>query len=121
MELEKVTAEIRPRTQWEAIDLGVRLTGEHAMSLLKGWMASVFPLGILILVICYQSVGWGMFLIWWLKPIWERVALHPLSRSLFGEHPTWRETMKVLPKELNKNKGLVLIGLILTAMGWFLH
>ena len=121
MELEKVTAEIRPRTQWEAIDLGVRLTGEHAMSLLKGWMASVFPLGILILVICYQSVGWGMFLIWWLKPIWERVALHPLSRSLFGEHPTWRETMKVVPKELNKNKGLVLIGLILTAMGWFLH
>jgi hypothetical protein len=121
VELEKVTAEIRPRTQWEAIDLGVRLTGEHAISLLKGWMASVFPLGILILVICYQSVGWGMFLIWWLKPIWERVALHPLSRSLFGEHPTWRETMKVLPKELNKNKGLVLIGLILTAMGWFLH
>lgn len=121
MELEKVTAEIRPRTQWEAIDLGVRLTGEYAVSLLKGWMASVFPLGILILVICYQSVGWGMFLIWWLKPIWERVALHPLSRSLFGENPTWRETMKVLPKELNKNKGLVLIGLILTAMGWFLH
>ena len=49
MELEKVTAEIRPRTQWEAIDLGVRLTGEHSISLLKGWMASVFPLGILII------------------------------------------------------------------------
>ena len=121
MELEKVTAEIRPRTQWEAIDLGVRLTGEHAISLIKGWMASVFPLGILILAICYQSVGWGMFLIWWLKPIWERVALHPLSRSLFGEHPTWRETMKVLPKEVIKNKGLVLMGVALTALGWYLH
>lgn len=116
-----MTAEIRPRTQWEAIDLGVRLTGEHSISLLKGWMASVFPLGILILATCYQSVGWGMFLIWWLKPIWERVALHPLSRSLFGEHPTWRETMKVLPQEMLKNKGLVLMGLGLTAVGRFLH
>ena len=44
MELEKVTAEIRPRTQREAIDLGLRLTGEHSIALLKGWMTSVFPL-----------------------------------------------------------------------------
>lgn len=121
MELEKVTAEIRPRTQWEAIDLGLRLTGEHSISLLKGWMASVFPLGVLILAICYQSVGWGIFLIWWLKPIWECVALHPLSRSLFGEHSTWHDNMKVLPAEVFKNKGLVLIGVSLTALGWFLH
>ena len=121
MELEKVTAEIRPRTQWEAIDLGLRLTGEHSIALLKGWMTSVFPMGLLILGICHQSVGWGIFLIWWLKPIWECVALHPLSRSLFGEHSTWRENVKVLPDEVFKNKGLVLIGVILTALGWFLH
>merc|ERR1711965_633196 len=29
--------------------------------------------------------------------------------------------MKVLPAEVSKNKGLVLIGVILTALGWFLH
>ncbi|MDB4573269.1 hypothetical protein N9010_00720 [bacterium] len=29
--------------------------------------------------------------------------------------------MKVLPDEVFKNKGLVLIGVILTALGWFLH
>ena len=121
MELEKVTAEIRPRTQWEAIDLGLRLTGEHSIALLKGWMASVYPLGLLILGICHQSVGWGIFLIWWLKPIWECVALHPLSRSLFGEHSTWRESIKVLTDEVFKNKGLFLLGVILTALGWFLH
>lgn len=121
MELEKVTAEIRPRTQWEAIDLGLRLTGEHSIVLLKGWMTSVFPLGLLILAICHQSVGWGIFLIWWLKPIWESVALHPLSRSLFGEYSTWRESMKVLLDEGSKNKELVLIGVSLSALGWFLH
>jgi hypothetical protein len=117
MELEKVTAEIRPRTQWEAIDLGVSLVRAHASALLKGWMASVYPLCLLILVLSWNSMGWGLFLIWWLKPVWERVALHPLSRSLFGEHPTWRETMKVLPAELLKNKGLVIMGVVLTLTG----
>lgn len=121
MELEKVTAEIRPRSQWEAIDLGVRLASEHAVAVIKGWMASVYPLAALILILCHQSVGWGVFLIWWLKPIWERVALHPLSRSLFGEHPGWRETMKVLPGQMKKNKVLVLMGLALTAIGWWIH
>jgi hypothetical protein len=117
MELEKVTAEIRPRTQWEAIDLGVSLVRAHASALLKGWMASVYPLCLLILVLSWNSMGWGLFLIWWLKPVWERVALYPLSRSLFGEHPTWRETMKVLPAELLKNKGLVIMGVVLTLTG----
>ena len=118
MELEKVTAEIRPRTQWEAIDLGISLVRAHASALLKGWMASVYPLGILILAVSLNfSIFWGCFLIWWLKPIWERVALHPLSRSLFGEHPTWKETMRVLPAQLLKNKVFVLIGVVLAVVG----
>ena len=121
MELEKVTAEIRPRSQWEAIDLGVRLVSRNAPSLFKGWMSSVYPLAVLILLLCHQSLGWGVFLVWWLKPIWERVALHPLSRSLFGEDPTWRESAAVLPRELRKNKGLVLTGVALTALGWWIH
>jgi hypothetical protein len=121
VELENVTAEIRPRSQWEAIDLGVSLVRAHAIGLLKGWMASVYPACLLILAVCWNSIGWGLFLIWWLKPIWERVALHPLSRSLFGEHPTWRETMKVLPTELLKNKGLALMGVTLTWVGWLIH
>lgn len=121
MQLEKVTAEIRPRTQWEAIDLGVRLVSEHIIPLIKGWLASVLPLCLFILALCYNSIGWGIFLIWWLKPILERVALHPLSRSLFGEHPTWRETMKVLPAELKKNIRLVIVGVVLTAIGWLVH
>lgn len=117
MELEKVTAEIRPRTQWEAVDLGVSLVREHRVGLFKGWMASVYPVCLLILLATWSASLWGAFLIWWLKPVWECVALHPLSRGLFGEHPTWRESMKVLPKELIKNKSLVFLGLLFTSVG----
>ena len=121
MELEKVTAEIRPRTQWEAIDLGVRLVARHAAGLIKGWMSSVYLLAAVILLVCADSVGWGVFLVWWLKPVWERVALHPLSRNLFGEDPTWRESARVLPGELWKSRVLVGMGVILTTLGWWIH
>ena len=120
MELEKVTAEIRPRTAWEAVDLGLSLVRVHAVALLKGWMASVYPVCLLILTLSWSSMFWGVFLIWWLKPVWERVALHPLSRSLFGEHPTWRETMRVLPRELLKNKVLVIMGVVSALIGTLL-
>jgi len=121
MELEKVTAEIRPRSEWEAIDLGISLTRVHFGIIFKGWFATVIPACLLIYLACWNSMGWGVFLIWWLKPIWERVALHPLSRKLFGETPTVRGTMKVLPQELVRNKRLVIMGLALTGMGWWIH
>jgi len=82
MELEKVTAEIRPRSEWEAIDLGIGLTRAHFGMIFKGWFATVIPACLLIYLVCWDSMGWGAFLIWWLKPIWERVALHSWC---FGE------------------------------------
>lgn len=121
MELEKVTAEIRPRTPWEAIDLGIRLTAVNATTLLKGWMGSVYPLALLILAVSHQAVGWGVFLIWWLKPVWERVVLFALSRNLFGETPTSREMMKVLPREMARNGVFALSGLGLALAGWWIH
>lgn len=121
MELEKVTAEIRPRSEWEAIDLGIGLTRAHFGMIFKGWMATVIPACLLIYLLCWNAMGWGVFLIWWLKPIWERVALHPLSRKLFGETPTVRGTMKVLPQELIRNKRLVIMGIALTGIGWWIH
>jgi len=117
MELEKVTAEIRPRTQWEAVDLGLSLVRQHAWLLAKIWMGSVIPLCLLILGLFWNALFWGCFLIWWLKPIWERVTLFPLSRSLFGETPTVSQGMKVLPQELRRNWKLVALGLVLSLVG----
>ena len=84
MELENVTAEIRPRSQWEAIDLGVSLVRAHAIGLLKGWMASVYPACLLILAVCWNSIGWGLFLIWWYG--WMALSDGD-SRLALVEHP----------------------------------
>ena len=121
MELEKVTAEIRPRSDWEAVDLGVSLARLHLGTLWRAWVVTVLPLSLLILMVFFKSLGWGIFLIWWLKPIWDRVALFPLSRNLFGEEPNTRATIKVLPQQLKENWKLVLMGVILAGLGPFIH
>lgn len=121
MELEKVTAEIRPRSEWEAVDLGISLARVHLNTLWKAWLVTVLPLCGLILVIFYQSPGWGVFLIWWLKPIWDRVALFPLSRNLFGEEPDTRATMRVVPEQLKANWLMVLLGVLFAIGGALVH
>lgn len=121
MELEKVTAEIRPRSEWEAVDLGVGLIRAHFPLIFKGWCATVLPVCLLILLLSWNSLGWGVFLIWWMKPLWERVILHPLSRKLFGETPTLRGTMKVLPTVIKGNLLFVFTGVALAIVGWLIH
>ena len=121
MELEKVTAEIRPRSDWEAVDLGVSLARLHLGTLWRAWLVTVLPMSILILAVFFKSLGWGIFLIWWLKPIWDRVALFPLSRNLFGEEPDIRATIRVLPQQLKENWLLVLMGVIFAGLGPFIH
>lgn len=121
MELEKVTAEIRPRSEWEAVDLGLSLARVHFGTLWKAWLVTVIPVCAVILAAFYQSPGWGVFLIWWLKPIWDRVALFPLSRNLFGEEPKTKETMRVVPQQLCENWLMVILGIGFAVCGVLLH
>ena len=121
MELEKVTAEIRPRTQWEAVDLGISLVRQHAGLLAKIWLCSIIPLCLVILGLFWNALFWGCFLIWWMKPIWERVTLFPLSRSLFGETPKLSQAIRVLPLELSHNWKFIALGLVLTLIGLAAH
>ncbi len=99
MDLDKVTAEIRPRSGWESADLGLAMTREHLPQLLKIWGIFVLPVMILIAALLWDlSPGWALFLIWWLKPVYDRVLIFYLSRVLFSAKPTIREIAKEYPK-----------------------
>lgn len=121
MELEKVTAEIRPRSEWEAVDLGLSLARVHFGTLWKAWIVTVIPICVVILAAFSEGPGWGVFLIWWLKPIWDRVALFPLSRNLFGEKPDTKVTIRVVPQQLCENWLMVLLGVVFAMAGLALH
>jgi hypothetical protein len=87
MQPTDIAVELRPRTPWEAIDLGLVMLqrwwqqayGVHAATLA---LISIFSLG---------AAWWfsrplvALVSIWWLKPVYDRAVLHVLSRAVFGD------------------------------------
>jgi hypothetical protein len=98
MRLEDVTAEIRPRSDWEAVDLGFAMVRRDFWRCLSvWWLALLAPLLI---------AGWFLremplvlaALFWWWKPVGSRMVLFNLSRRLFGEQPGWRAVFREIPR-----------------------
>lgn len=98
MELEKISTAVRPRNKWEAIDLGFLMARHWFFPLLKAWISITLPLFIILLSTVFIYPWLPILVIWWLKPIWERTQLHIVSRALFSEIPTLRETLKAFPR-----------------------
>ncbi len=87
MRLTEASVAIRPRSAWEAMDLGVLLARRHAGLLMASWALVTLPLFALLCAVLWQYPGWAVFLFWWLKPAYERLPLYILSHALFGNTP----------------------------------
>jgi len=94
MDLEKVTAQIRPRRGWEAIDLGISLVQQHAKTLYKIWFVISLPFFLIFALLLNSEPTIMILSLWWIKPILERPLLHFLSRELFGEGLTAKQCIK---------------------------
>jgi hypothetical protein len=100
MQLDKITAEIRLRTPFEAIDLGVAMARAAGRRMWAPWFAVTLPLFLLCNLAAYQlgSMWLGVLFLWLLKPMCDRVPLFVLSRGLFGEEVGVLDTLKALPR-----------------------
>jgi len=98
LKLEEITAELRPRTQWEGIDLGVALTRKHFKPLISIWLLTVVPIWIVCLLLLHNHPGWCLILILFLRPIYDRPILYYLSRALFNAPPQIGEILRRWPK-----------------------
>jgi len=97
VQLDRIEAIVRPRNPWESIDLGFSMVQRWWKPLYKVWFAFILPI-FLTLYIQFQDDLWIMALIiWWLKPWYDRILLHFLSRALFGEQPGIWQILKALP------------------------
>ena len=97
MRLTDANAAIRPRSAWEALDLGTLLARRQARLLVSSWALLTLPVFALLTLLFWQAPFWSLALFWWLKPLFERLPLHILSRSLFGAPPTLKEALRALP------------------------
>ncbi|MGO1002240.1 DUF4129 domain-containing protein [Lysobacter sp. CA196] len=96
MKLEALTVSLRPRTAWEACELGMALVRSHAGAIWKPWLLVTLPILLLI-----NLAGWALdllwlsgLLMWWLKPWFDRIPLFVISRAVFGETPSTRQTVR---------------------------
>lgn len=100
MRLTDASVIIRPRSAWEALDLGVLLARRHRGILSRSWALLTLPIFVLLSAIFWQSPSIAILLFWWLKPLYERLPLYILSHALFGATPSLRQAFKALPSLL---------------------
>jgi hypothetical protein len=62
------------------------------------WLTLFVPLCVLAMLVL--PPGWAVLLVWWLKPVLERVVLHVLAAGVFGDLPRLRDTLRALPRAL---------------------
>jgi hypothetical protein len=85
LDLDKLQFNAIVRSGWQAIDLGFLMAST--------WWRQLFVVGALppillflpLLILFSDHPFWAAFIIWWLKPFWERLPLFFGSRRVFGE------------------------------------
>jgi hypothetical protein len=100
MRLSDATVVIRPRSTWEAMDLGVLMSQRHRRLLMTSWAIVTLPIFALLTAIFWDSPTLAVFIFWWLKPAFDRLPLFILSKSLFGETPTLKQALREWPRLL---------------------
>lgn len=98
MQLDSVTAEIRPRSDWEAVDLGLALVRRDFWRCYVVWWLALFPVTVLAGWWLWNFPSLWLLLFWWAKPFGSRLVLFEMSRRLFGERPSWKTTLCEIPK-----------------------
>ena len=96
MKLETLTVELRPRSPWEAMELGTALVRRHARAIWTPWLlvtGTVFVLSNLAAwAVGHVWLAW--LLMWWLRPAFDRIPVYVLSRAVFGSVPGIAETLR---------------------------
>lgn len=59
MRLSDATVAIRPRTPWEAMDLGVLMSQQHRRLLMTSWAIVTLPIYALLCLLLWDSPSWS--------------------------------------------------------------
>jgi hypothetical protein len=99
MQIDRIALAVRPRNAWEAMDLGFLMVRTWYKAVYGAWLAVYLPLIAVITVIFAElNHPWiALLIIWWVKPLLERVPLYVLSRVVFGATPSVAQTLRALP------------------------
>jgi len=96
MRLDQMTVALRVRSPWQAMDLGLRMVRANARAIWLPYFLFAGSIFILCNLLAYAlgQLWLGWFLVWWMKPVFDRIPLHVLSHVTFGNYPTFRDTLR---------------------------
>lgn len=92
MKLENLQITLAQRTPWQAMDLGLQVARQHYKSLLiiSALITSVLAL---LLFALSQNAILACALLFWFKPIIERPLLFYISRAIFSDAPSLKQSL----------------------------
>ena len=95
MKLEAVRVELRPRSPWEAVELGMALVRRDARAIWRPWALATLPVFALLNAAAWaiDALWLAALAMWWLLPLFDRIPLFVLSRAVFGDTPSTRQTL----------------------------
>ncbi|MDQ1091522.1 hypothetical protein QE400_000935 [Xanthomonas sacchari] len=96
MRIERLDVVLRARSAWEAMELGNALVRRHAGAIWKPWLLITLPLFVVLNLGAWaiDQLWLAPLLLWWLKPVLDRIPLFVISRAVFGDVPRVRDTVR---------------------------
>ncbi len=90
MRIDQLDVVLRARSGWEAMELGTALVRRHARAIWLPWLLLGLPVFAVVNAMAWWADAFGLawLLMWWLKPLFDRVALYVISRGVFGDTPS---------------------------------
>lgn len=92
MQLSRLSVALRPRQDWSAIDHGFTMAQHWFWPM--AWRGALLLLPILCVAIVLDNVILGTILIWWFKPLYERLPMTYLSVAVFDETIAWKDSLR---------------------------
>lgn len=94
MQLEQLAVTVRPRSGWQALDLGFQIARQWCRPIWLAWIAVYLPAALILHALLYDAVWLATLLLWWLKPVFDRAVMHVVSQAVFASPPTLRQTLR---------------------------
>lgn len=93
MRIDDLTVALRARNPWEAFDLGVALARRSGANLYWAFALPYLAFALLVNLVTWGYPTLALLIVWWVKPAFDRIALHVVSQAVFGVTPSWRATL----------------------------
>ena len=97
MRIEQLELVLRRRNPWEALDLGLVMLRQWHRPVYRAWFATYLPFCLLISGALWSKPAVAATILWWSKPLFDRILLKVFAEASFGAPPPIRAVWRSIP------------------------